>query len=338
MSRPLTVVIPAYGDLSRLAALLRELDAQGTASAPLPVLVVDDGSPEPLADGLVEHTFRALDLRVLRVDVNRGPGATRNIGLAEVSTPWVAFLDSDELPGAGWQERIVERVSETDPPDVIEGRIVVGSQRATPFTHIAQSEGWQHVAGNVVYRVESLRAAGAFSEGYYDPKRKLHFREDTELYFRLEERGVRLEYDEHLVALHPPRPRSLLVPLRDARRYFFDPLLSRDHPERFHEFVKSQRVGPVPLRWARHTSAVLFALALLVVIGGAAAGTTWLVVGGSALLAGAWIASVVALAWRRRVVPSDVLPLLAVASLVPMVYLWHYYGGVLRFRHRPRLR
>jgi glycosyltransferase involved in cell wall biosynthesis len=338
MRRDLTIVIPAYEGAHDLHALLAALDDQAASAGPLPVLVVDDASPRPLETELGDRDFRALELRLLRSDANRGPGASRNRGLGEVETTWVVFLDADELPAVGWLQRLTARLSAADPPDVLEGRIVVGAERATPFTHIAESEGWQHVAGNVAYRVDALRNVGGFSASYYDPARKLHFREDTELYFRLEDSGLRLEFDEDLVANHPPRPASFRVPLRDARRYFFDPLLSRDHPERFRAFVSARRARGLPLRWARHQAAVVFVVGLAVFVLGLAVGNSPLLVAGAAVFVLGWAGSLAALAWGRRVRPGDVLPLLLVSALVPWVYLWNYYRGVLRFRHRPRLR
>lgn len=334
----MTIVIPAYEGVPDLQALLTELDEQAASAGPVPVLVVDDASPRPLETQLGERDFRALDLRVLRSDENRGPGASRNAGLGEVKTTWVVFLDSDELPGAGWLQQLTERLSAANAPDVVEGRIVVGAERATPFTHIAESEGWQHVAGNVAYRVDALRNVGGFSASYYDPARKLHFREDTELYFRLEDSGLRLEFDEDLVANHPPRPASFRVPLRDARRYFFDPLLSREHPERFRAFVSARRARGLPLRWARHQAAVALVLGLAVLVLGIALGNDPIIVIGAVVFVLGWAGSLSALAWGRRVRAADVLPLLLVSVLVPWVYLWNYYRGVVRFRHRPRLR
>ena len=48
-------------------------------------------------------------------------------------------------------------------------------------------------------------------------------------------------------------------------------------------------------------------------------------------------ANVAALAWKRRLTAGSVVPLVAIAAIVPWVYLWHYYRGVIAFRHRPRL-
>jgi glycosyltransferase involved in cell wall biosynthesis len=334
-----TVVIPAHGGVDRLRALLAALDAQSPGN--LPVIVSDDASPQPLAGSLPAGDFPRLALEVVRSEHNAGPGAARNRALELVGTPWVAFIDADELPGSGWVERLEAIASRADPPDGIEGKLDVGGdERPTPFTHFAEVQGGddQHVAGNVAYRTGVLRDVGGFDERFYDPGRKLHFREDVDLYFRLERAGARLEFDPELRAEHPPLQASFWSPVRDARRYYFDPLLSREHGERFRRLVGYRKAGPVPLRWARHAAAWVFVGSLLVAVAGFLLGWTAVgIVGTLAALAGL-AANVAALAWRRRLTAGDLPKLIAVAALVPWVYLWHYYRGVVAFRHRPRLR
>ena len=78
-----TVVIPARSAPEPLRELLALLPAD------LPVIIVDDGSPAPLA-GL---TAERADLQVLRHNRSRGPAAARNAGAALVRHPL------DRLPG-----------------------------------------------------------------------------------------------------------------------------------------------------------------------------------------------------------------------------------------------
>jgi mycofactocin system glycosyltransferase len=82
----LTVVVPAYG---RTAALERTL---ASISGAHPVIVVDDCSPDAAA---MRHTVESHGARLLRLPKNGGPAVARNAGLAEVTTPFVAFVDSD---------------------------------------------------------------------------------------------------------------------------------------------------------------------------------------------------------------------------------------------------
>ena len=121
---------------------------------------------------------------------------------------------------------------------------------ATPFTHLTEfaSGGERHLGGNVVYRAERLRAIGGYDERYYDPRRKLHFREDTDLHFRLDAAALTIEFDPELVISHPAHPASFSTPMRLARRYYFDPLLSREHPDAFRAFNAGHRITLEGLR------------------------------------------------------------------------------------------
>ncbi len=87
-----TVVVPAHGRPDQVSRLLASIPAQ------VRVIVVDDGSSDP--DPLRVAAERG-GAEVARRDRNGGPAAARNIGLAAVRTPFVAFLDSDVVPARG---------------------------------------------------------------------------------------------------------------------------------------------------------------------------------------------------------------------------------------------
>jgi len=337
VSRDVSVVIPAYGGAHRLQALLATLSAQSELSGgePLVVVVADDASPTALADLL--ESPPGLSLEVVRAARNGGPGAARNVALPLVRTGWVAFLDSDTIPAPGWLDAL-DRVVADDRLDVVEGPVEIPGE-ATPFTHATESQapGLSHVSCNLALRTETLRQVGGFDERFYDPSRKLHFREDTDLFFRLEDAGCAIGWEPDLVVAHPPLPASLTAPLRLSRRYHFDPLLAREHPQRFAEFFGRRRLGPISLRAARHDAALLAVGGSVVALGGVATGRRAVTALGAAAAGAGWLGTAGALAWGRRVRTSDIVPLAAVSALVPWVYAWHYYRGVARFRHRPRL-
>ncbi|WP_433478704.1 mycofactocin biosynthesis glycosyltransferase MftF [Spirillospora sp. CA-142024] len=88
-----TIVVPAYGRARQLARCLAGL---GTGH---PVIVVDDASPDP---GPIAEAAAGAGARVIRRRVNGGPGAARNTGARAARTPFIAFVDSDCVPGPGW--------------------------------------------------------------------------------------------------------------------------------------------------------------------------------------------------------------------------------------------
>ena len=238
-----TLVVPVRGTLDIVVPLLDALEPQvAAAGTTLAVIVVDDANDVPLAEHLADRAYQHLTLQVVRRAVNGGPGASRNTGFALVDTPWVAFLDADVVPAVDWLERLGALVEVPDPPDVIEGRMAVGGHEpATPFAHATEAvPPEQRVAANLIFRSQVLRDAGGFDERFYDPVRRVHFREDAELAFRLEAEGRRFAYEPELLVVHPPLPPSFWTPVKLSRRYYFDPLLSREHPDAFAELNEAR--------------------------------------------------------------------------------------------------
>jgi glycosyltransferase involved in cell wall biosynthesis len=337
VTRPATIVIPAHGRPDLLRALLERLDRQAAERGLLEVLVSDDATPRPLAASVDTSAYPHLGLRIVRSEVNGGPGAARNRALELVQTPWVAFVDADELPTAGWLDRLETLLTDPDAPDVVVGRVAIPAP-ASPFQHAteATAEAEQYVAGNIAFRTAALRRDGGFDERFYDASRRLHFREDAELRFRLESAGRTVGYHEDLVVEHPPLPSTLLGPARLARRYYFDPLLSREYPERFRAFVRMRRVGPVSLRRARHDAALLYGAGVTATAAGAATRRSGLLRAGAGVLGLAWLLNFGALAYGKRMRPRHVPGIALLATVTPLVYLWHFYRGVIAFRHHPR--
>jgi glycosyltransferase involved in cell wall biosynthesis len=90
------VVVPSR---NRWPLLRTALASAFTQEEVVQVVVVDDGSTDVTA-----HELAAIAddrLTVLRNERPRGVSAARNLGLAHVDTPWVAFLDDDDTWGPG---------------------------------------------------------------------------------------------------------------------------------------------------------------------------------------------------------------------------------------------
>ena len=106
MTPPLvSIVIPTYARPGRLRECLAALARQTMPADTFEIVVVDDGSPQPV----VPPADTAPDgptIRVIR-QPNAGPSAARNRGVAEAFGELIALTDDDCLPTPDWLESLV---------------------------------------------------------------------------------------------------------------------------------------------------------------------------------------------------------------------------------------
>ena len=229
-----TLVIPARSAPGPLRELLHLLPAD------LPVIVVDDGSAEPLG-GLESERE---NLQVLRHNISRGPAAARNAGAKLVRTPWIAFLDADTLPDANW---IAELMAHLRPPSPARSgdRIVLAAPRIYPLPGPGPAAWFEERVcaldlggtaadvgvGKAVSYVPSaalLVDAEVFQRiGGFDESMTVG--EDVDLAWRIAEFG-RVRYLPEVRVGH--RPRGSLLAALDRRRVYGTSAadLGRRHP------------------------------------------------------------------------------------------------------------
>lgn len=117
-------VIPAHApEASLLGRAVESVLSCATADR---VIVVDGGSPEPIARSMLPGDGR---VELVRTE-KRGPSAARNVGLELASAPWVLLLDHDDAAEAsgveaglrlGRELRAIAVVSARTEESVLEG-------------------------------------------------------------------------------------------------------------------------------------------------------------------------------------------------------------------------
>jgi GT2 family glycosyltransferase len=78
----------------------------------VPLVYVDGGSPARVRRYLARRAAER-GFRLVRVDRYLSPNEARNLGLAEVRTPYVCFVDNDTIVTPGWLDRLVACAEET---------------------------------------------------------------------------------------------------------------------------------------------------------------------------------------------------------------------------------
>jgi glycosyltransferase involved in cell wall biosynthesis len=88
---PITVVIPVYNRAHCIGACLQSVLNQ--TQAPQEIIVVDDASSDHLESALKPFRER---ITFIKNELNQGVSYSRNLGIQQAKTPWLAFLDSDD--------------------------------------------------------------------------------------------------------------------------------------------------------------------------------------------------------------------------------------------------
>jgi mycofactocin system glycosyltransferase len=199
-----TVVIPVR---DRARQLERCLAGLGPSH---PVVVVDDGSRWPAQTKAICQRHGA---RLLAHSVSRGPGPARNTALRQVSTPFVAFIDSDCVAPADWIAGLLAHTA--DPLVAAVGARLIplrapGGASSTTFARYAEARspldlGDRPSTVRPGTRVAYLPSANllvrraAIGDGFDE---SLRYGEDVDLVWRLVEAGWRVRYDPAVVVEH----------------------------------------------------------------------------------------------------------------------------------------
>ncbi len=192
MSAPeIDVLIPAYNAASTIDAALASMAAQTVAD--IRILVVDDGSTDETAGLLAAWAARDARVRVLR-KANGGIVEALNLGLAQCTAEFVARFDADDV---AYPQRLraqldflrahpdhvavgcdVDHIDEHGAP--IAGLPRPGSPEGADPSWFPAREPY------LVHPYVMIRRAAVAEIGGYRPSPNS---EDSDLYWRLEERG-----------------------------------------------------------------------------------------------------------------------------------------------------
>jgi glycosyltransferase involved in cell wall biosynthesis len=203
MQPVLTVVVPHFNDLDGLDACLSALEKQSLDRGRFTIVVADNESPqchEAVAQVVADRAR-------LVFEAKKGAAHARNAALPLVSTPYIAFTDSDCVPDPEWLAAGLRHL-ESGAADFFGGemRVSVPSGRAMSGPEVYELVfafkndryvrlGFS-VTANLFVRTEMFDRVGAFVDGVS---------EDKDWCLRAVASGYRIGYAGGAIVGHPPR-------------------------------------------------------------------------------------------------------------------------------------
>lgn len=184
------------------------------------MIVVDDGSSSATASVLqAQRAPGGLQLRTLRHEAARGPGAARNQGWRQSRAALVAFIDDDCVPCERWLAAGLE-AAERFPGSIVQGATEpdpseLGGSTLLSRTVVVRSLGPQYQTCNIFYPRSILEAVGGFDESFGPSDAG----EDTDLAWRALERGFTATFTDSAAVLHGVQRLGLIGTLRSASRW-----------------------------------------------------------------------------------------------------------------------
>ncbi|EMA21606.1 glycosyltransferase family 2 protein [Haloarcula marismortui] len=224
-----SVVIPTYGrDEDLPDAIASVFDQQYER---LELLVVDDGSPTPVATTLPERFLSDDRMTVIRHEQNRGANVARNTGIRAADGEYVAFLDDDDE----WDETKVRKQVETfsrSPPET--GVVYTWVRREHPAGTTVSTPT---ASGDVVTDLLTGSNFGQFSSVLVDaeaiadaglPDERFPAWQDREWFFRLAQSCKFQPVEEALTYRQTGRKDSITVNFQQKRDVAY-PLFVEKH-------------------------------------------------------------------------------------------------------------
>jgi len=213
-------IMPVYNGEQYIAEAIDSLLAQ--TLPPIQIIIIDDGSTDGTAEIVARYGDRITSIH----QTNAGQSAARNHGVRLAKTPFVAFLDADDLAHPQKLQCQLQRFNERPNLQLCDGYIRnFWSPELTPNQRSNDLQYLKPYPGSIITwlaRRELFDTVGEF-------KQEMSFGEDTDWYLRVKDSGATVETLPDVLAsrrLHlnnitrrnPEKRNDALVELIKARR------------------------------------------------------------------------------------------------------------------------
>ena len=315
-----SVVVPTCGRVEMLERCLAALDEQDVPRELYEVLVVDDsadGRAAPVVQRIASEA--TMNVRCVRAGPLTGPAHARNVGWRAARGGIIAFTDDDCVPAPRWLRGGVCAMVTSGGVDGAYGpiRVPLPSEPTDYERDAAGLECAEFATANCFYTRRALEEVGGFDERFTSA-----WREDSDLFLALLEKGRRLGFARDALVVHPVSPAEWGVSVRQQRKSMFNALLYKKHPSLYRERVQA---SPPWIYYAIVSALAGAAIAAVFSLG-------WLVL----MMLGVWALLTASFCVRRLRGTSrargHVTEMIVTSMLIPPLAVYWRLRGAVRFR------
>lgn len=316
MNTKISVVIPTYKRPKLLINCLRALFRQDMNKTDYEVIVVSDGADHDTHLTLLPWLKkRELQLTYLQTPLKKGPAAARNMGWLNARSPVIAFTDDDCLPDKSWLAEILRYFNQEDDLAVSGKTYVPIPEHPTDFAwNLAQLENSEFITANCACTKKTLIKTGGFDERF-----KLAWREDSDLHFKLLELNIPVISAPGAIVIHPVRPASWGISIKEQKKGIYDALLFKKFPDLYKTRINS---GPL---WDYYLINLLWVI-LLTSIG---LQIKWLSITSATVLFILLSAIIKRRLHKKNRTISHLIEMLSTSIIIPTLSAyWRIYGAI----------
>lgn len=186
----ISVVLNCYNEEEYVSEAIESILNQSAIDQISEIIVVDDGSQDDTPNILSSYAQSNKKIKIITQN-NYGLACARNTGVKHSCSPWVAFLDGDDVWGTTKIEQQLKKIEENPEADLIYGDSFSFTERSSTLkrthsfadlgkhqTHYYFLLGGAIVPSSVILRKSCFYNSGGFDERFLNCQ-------DTELWLRL---------------------------------------------------------------------------------------------------------------------------------------------------------
>ncbi|MFH1895682.1 MAG: glycosyltransferase [archaeon] len=232
----ISVIVPAFNSEKTIAETISSILSQKTKKE-FELIVVDDASTDSTLKKISEFD----KVKLIKLEKNSGPAVARNAGAKKARGEIIVFTDSDCVAEKNWLEEMIKPFEDTKVVGV-QGAYKTKQNSLTARFVQAEIEDRYDLMKKSMQKNGSIDFIGSYSAAYRK-KTFLEFNgfnesfpiasgEDPELSYRMEKKGLKLEFNPKAVVWHV-HPESFLKYIKvKFFRGYWRVLMYKEHKDK----------------------------------------------------------------------------------------------------------